>query len=235
MEGFLADLEKANCFIINAEKLSITEQCKADEIVPEEDQIALLMDRINDYVVRDGSIKETLQTAVCCLPECIGDRDVLRGYLDEVEDMIMEDELFQDSCGLVDLFLNAIYDWLTKKELSGVIEIPNAEPIRDSDISKVILYDRKYLYMKDDLYKEIMKDALPYLPIDASKKALRDAGLLLCDCTDTYTSKARKVNVDGTRRNIRMLRLEREKMQPLGEIDFITRCLNIKEEMPYED
>ena len=224
MEGGMVDFSELDCFAIYEEEDNV-QHAEFAKVVPGKDCIPLVKERISNFVVQDGSMRSVLLTAACFLPECIFSDKTMEEYVDVVDRMIIEEEENRDRHGLASIFLQALFEWQAAKGFCNVRELPNLDMQTTDNIDNYIFYDQDFLYMKDEFYKEIVRDMLVPYSVSEVKKDLMNEGILVSDKSKTYGTKVSYTSVAGVPQRVRMLKFRRERMQPLGKIDFITSCL----------
>lgn len=227
--GTSVELDESKYFFISLTEMHGVFSFRKECIVPKEADAALMEYRIRTHVKADGSLLSILQSAACCLPECLQNEAVLENYLQIVEAMALEDEA-RDSSDMVDEFIFALHEWQRKYGFSNVKDMADLDAETMNNLEAAMLYDHDFLYITEALFKRIAGEMLPNCPINELKRNLANDGTLVCENTDARSVKVWcQIKDEGPKRK-RMLRFRRDRLQPMGVPDFVVKCLNAKEE-----
>lgn len=233
MESGVVALDIINCFALEEDTI-FSERVTLNMVIPQSRKMEVIRDRINEYVEIYDGVKSVLQTAACFLPECIENRECLGAYLETVEAMLMDDDNIRDTSGISDIFLNALLSWQRATHFCDVRQLPDIEPDDVGLITEVILYDDSYIYMKEELFR-IIAETINDCSSNLIKSALKHDDILVTNNTTTFSVKVSYYSAYGQFKRLRMLKFRRDLICTIGEVDFITRCLNSKEEQFYEN
>ncbi len=206
-----------------------------DYVVPPDEQIAVVMDRIRNLELAGKSQEEKALLAAACFiypylvnTEKDGEFDDL---LNLASELVRRDENNQYTEKLGQLFIEEIYKWQERSSFQDVYQLPNLEMKIEQNLDKFVLFDGQYIYMKEQLFAEIVQSLLEVFSLDFLKSALVEEGILCPENTRTYTSKMGYRNIIGDYRRERMLRLKRDRLNRAGEMEFIDICLNQRGDM----
>lgn len=202
-------------------------------VVPADDQLMVVEDKIHTYITENHSQnKKALIAATCFLyPNMIlSKEDALEEYLNQVEYLVEADDDNQDTNNLENIFISELYRWQERTSFHAVYALPNLEMSIISKLDQVILYDNDFIYMKEKVFKDVVKVLLRTFSIDTLKAELIDAGMLYAENSRTYTVKVGYYNLIGEYQRERMLRFQREKINIVGEMEFIEMCMYERED-----
>lgn len=229
-EGIPPDIDLSDCFSIyfNGGLRGIVIQSR--EVVPADDQVPVVLDKIKDFAENAQTQEEkSLKAAACFLYPILKDGNAekdLSEYLDLVAELTISDDENQDTNNLGENFLRELYRWQEASEFSNVYELPNLGMEATKDLEHVMFYDEQFIYIKDALFKEILGTLLKIFSVDALKNSLVQEKILCPSQAKSYTVKVGYYNVAGEFCRIRMLRFDRNRLRMAGELDFIELCID---------
>lgn len=202
--------------------------------VPPDDQISVVFDKIRAVVdTEETQEKRALLAAACFLyPRLViaGRDDVFNGVLSCVLDLIELDDNAHDVNGLEDAIIKELYRWQGDTGFCNVSELPYLEMEVQKNLDQYMLFDEMFIYITEGLFRIIMEALLKTFSTGILKKALAEAGILCPNSTNTYSVKVGYYDLIGQYHRERMLRLKRSRLSVVGELEFIERCIDAKEE-----
>ena len=133
------------------------------------------------------------------------------------------DEESEDIDDLMELFLNSMYQAARSGLIKMVYYLPNLEDSQLRDRDDALFINEKYIFLSEKMFTAIVKDMLSIFSIDVIKKSLRDEGIIISDST-TFTSKMSYITVFGVNQRMRMIRLDKDAVNIIGDIPFIELC-----------
>lgn len=224
------DIDLSDCFSVylnvGLQGLTIQRQ----EVVPPDDQVSVVLDKITDYAEDAATQEERSLKAAACFLYPIFKKENAEMYLPEylklVEELVFSDDENKDTNGLADIFVQELYRWQEKREFNKAYKLPYLEMEVTRDFEEVIIYDEEFLYMKDALFKEISEVLIKTFPIDILKSCLAKEGILCQSKESSYTVKVGYYNLAGEFCRVRMLRFSRNRIRLAGELDFIELCVD---------
>lgn len=229
MEGIPAGVDLHNFFLIFQESAISKASVDMKDVVPADDALPVVFDKIRECCRWENSDLQAWIAAACFLwPQLKGeDRDtVFHSLTMSARALVMKDENNQGVASLGELAVDALYHWQEKTMFGDLIELPDVDEDMKLHIEKHIFFDDLYVYFTNDMFSDITKQLQSTYAFIRLKSALREEGILCSDHSDTYTAKMRYYDVkcDCPRRK-RMLRLRRDKLNRVGDIDFVELCL----------
>ncbi len=197
-------------------------------VVPPDDQLAVVADKINSLVLNNLSQEQkALLAAVCFLYPNIFEGSLqvkFEEMLGCAEKLVELDDDNKDTGNLGDAFIQQLYYWQEQENFCDMYQLPHLETHAIENFHQVILYQEDFLFMKESLFKKIAESLLKIFSVDAIKKALVQEGLLCPENTQTYSVKMPYYNPNREYKRERMLRFRRSKFNCVGELDFMDLC-----------
>lgn len=232
-ECIIPEFAHLNIFSIywhgNSDSLALKER----DAVPPDDQIPVVCNKMHDVICVDHNTEErALLAATCFLYPNLSVIDPTGGFHEWVEvvrEMVRQDEDNKEVEGVADMFVHELYSWQEKICFSDMYALPYLDMRTVEKLEWAIFYDDTYVYMKERLFKNIVRKLLSIFAVDVLKKKLVEADILCADATNTYTVKMTFFDIAGQFHRERMLRFNRKKLVLLGELEFIDLCQDRKE------
>lgn len=197
-------------------------------VVPPDKQLAVVEDKINIMITDNFSQDEKAFMAAACIlyPNMI-EADLKKRFYDVINCARRLAKVNEDNqCvnGLGDAFIRELYYWQEQNAFHDVFELPNLEMSTEEKLDEVILFDERFLYISEKIFKEISRPLIKIFAVDIFKRTLMQEGILCPDNTSTYTVKMPYYNLIAEYKRKRMLRFSRNKLNHLGELDFLDKC-----------
>lgn len=200
-----------------------------EDIVPPDDQIEVVLDKISEIDFADEEQNEkALMAAVCFLYPSLkkaGLAGKFKQLLELSAKLVALDDDNRDCEKADELFISELYTWQEKAGFFEVYELPNLDMHTEGKLGSVILFDDEFLYMKEQLFTQITASLLDVFAEAVLKDALAMSKILCPSCQKTYTVKMGYRNIAGGYSRTRMLRFRRDRLTRVGEVDFIEACL----------
>jgi len=202
-------------------------------VVPPENELPVIYDKFCDVSadVKHEHDKRALLAAACFLYPFYKENGLKEEFpvlLDCAKKLVELDENNHDAGNIPDFFVLELYKWQERTLFNSVCELPEVGMYVEKKLNEFIFFDNKYIYLKDELFKEIFLPFFDIFPVNILKKSLTDEGFLCPDNThkNTYTTKMLYFNIAGNPCRERMLRFSREKLDRTGEAGFVEICKN---------
>lgn len=204
-------------------------QISAGDVVPPDDQIEVVMEKISELDFADEEQDEkALMAAVCFLYPSLKKAGVAGKFKQLLElsaELVVWDDDNRDRENVDELFISELYTWQEKARFYEAYELPNLDMHTEGNLGSVILFDDEYLYMKEQLFTQIAASLLDVFAEAVLKDALVTRKILCPSCQKTYTTKVNYYNIAGGYSRTTMLRFRRDRLTRVGEVDFIEACL----------
>ena len=200
-------------------------------VVPPEEELSVIYDKFNSYSINATHDENAFLAAACFLYPYFKDKHLYEEFQDVLDCAKKLVELDEDSHSLNDIgdfFVNTLYKWQKNTSFHNIYMLPELEMSVIRKLNQVILFDEKYIYMKECFFKKISAVLLNTFHLTMLKKALVDDCILCPDNTNTYTVKMAYCNIIGEYKRERMLRFSRKKLDKIGEPSFVEMCMNRK-------
>lgn len=205
-----------------------------DEVVPLDEELAVVEDKIRAFSQKAVSLDERALVAATCFlyPGFVrlGYQEDFERIITQARNLASQNEENQDANGLVDAFIRTLYAWQEENNFCEVFELPYLEMRVVERMEEIMLFDGTYIYMKDELLKKICEPILDIFSIDIVKQELVKAGILCPSANHTYTTKTGFYNLAGGYERVRLLRFVADKLKRAGEMSFIELCMDEKGE-----
>jgi len=230
------DIEKYFMVYLESD-LSGTPIITLEEVVPEDEQVEVILNKIEELDMRGRTQTEKALLSACCfLYPNLKKQNRMEEYeelIHCVQDLVRqnEEENFIEDLGKT--FIMEIYKWQEKTRFHNVFKLPDVEMSVVDHIDEVFLFDDEYFYMKESLFTTIASSLLDVFPAEVLKSALVDEGILRPENEKTYTVKTNYYNIAGGYERIRMLRFKRSVFKKCGELELIDLCIDDKEDTTY--
>ena len=179
------------------------------------------MQSVNAFLGTDFAVGiGTMLYAGKVINEVLAKMEAVRDYLHYWQDILLEegsDDLFQL---YFDLEIRATRKGADTSDIQQRME-KLMEFIHGSE-----LYDEKFVYMREKIFKLVCNQLLRFFSLDVIKKSLVDAGILYPESSRTFTRKVNYYNLIGEYKRVRMFCIQRTEINRLGEMDFVDLCLD---------
>lgn len=203
-------------------------------VVPPEDEITVVSDKFNQEAADATDDESAFLAAACFLYPYFRDNGLGKEFADLLccaKKLVELDENIHSLNGIGSFFVDELYRWQAETNFYRIYELPYLKTFVLQRLHEVILFDDRYIYMKDELFKKISSSLLSGYPVNILKKSLLDDGIICADNTNTYTVKMLYRDVAGNPGSERMLRFSRDKIDKAGEAGFVEICSSTKNNM----
>lgn len=202
-------------------------------VVPEDEQLPVVCDKIRTQLSDELSGDEqSLIAATCFLyPNMVAydKEEDFSEMLEIAKKLAKINDDNGDTNNIGAIFVADFYRWQEKTEFYHVYQLPNLEMKVVEMLEAVVLYDEKYVYCKESLFRKIAEPLLKIFSEPVLKRVLVNDGILCPEKAKTFTVKMGYYNCGGVYQRERMLRFECKKLEVLGEMDLIEQCIERKE------
>lgn len=149
--------------------------------------------------------------------------------LDTVNRLCAFDENVRETNDISNVFCVSLENWRKNQQELRIVDLNNRSELTQinwDDISEILFFKGKYLYIRESKFKSILEETNLGMPINLVKSKLRDAGVLATENnrTPNYVTKLRYVDSDGVEHSLRMMRFDLEKLSIPGELSFKDKC-----------
>lgn len=231
-EGIPQGYDAENCFTVFLNGSLEGNFISICDVVPSDEQLAVVMDKIGSIVPNAKSQDERCLLAAACFfyPSIVhtGTQVDFEEILELARNLVVLNEENLDTEGIEVAFIQELYNWQEKEDFHEIFDLPCLEMGVVEKLDTVILFDGKYIYLKDSLLKVIVKPLLRIFAIDTIKQELAKTGILCPEKENSYTIKLGFYNLAGQYQRVRMLRFDVEKLNCPGELNFVELCTNEK-------
>ncbi|MCC8082254.1 MAG: hypothetical protein LIO80_09675, partial [Lachnospiraceae bacterium] len=236
-EGIPTGADLSSFFLVFHESPIRDVPVQMEDVIPLDNALPVVFDKMQKHC--RGSVELQAWTAAACFMytqlQEEERRSLFRFLLNSARTMVREDENNQGEELLGELVVDAFYSWQTQTVFCNIIELPDIDKCVRFHENEYIFFDDQYIYLTSSLFKDITKQLLYTFAITRLKCALREEGILCSDHSDTYTAKMRYYDVKSDcHRSKRMLRLRRDRLNRVGDMDFVELCLETRKE-EYDD
>ena len=233
-EGRLLEDSKSNLFFVNVEGCLKGYDLSLSRVVPSDDQLVLVKDKIRD-ISMDGSSPEeqALLAAACFLWPYLREKGQEKEFSNLLKTARLISEKDDDSHEVNDMggiFIRTLYLWQEKENFSDIFGLPELEEDVINRLDEVLLFDGKYIYMPDKIFRMICSPMLRIFPMNVIKTGLVNCEILVPENERTYTCKVGFYNYAGFYKRVRALRLNKERLDRIGALGFVDTCLLTRKE-----
>ncbi len=197
-------------------------------VVPPDRELAVVENQIKLHLSDDFSQEEkALLAATCFLYPNIFSGAVqseFENLLDYARVLVKRDGENKDTNNLGELFIRELYRWQERTGFCLMYELPDLEMSITENLHQVMIYNNDFIFVKEELFKEIVAPFLRTFSIGVLKREFVKEGILCPENAQTYTAKMSYYNVAGEYRRERMLRFKRSRLNCAGELDFVDVC-----------
>lgn len=137
---------------------------------------------------------------------------------------------YEDMSDFKDIFIQKLFEWTERKEFY-FIQKENLVIEDEKNLERIIVGDEEYIYIKEEILKDILKDLESSYPIKVMKDSLRSLGLIKTD-KDRYSIKMKcKLSNGETYRTRMTCFINKELVDEMGT-SFLEKCIsNAKEQI----
>lgn len=228
----IQECDTENLFIIHLQGALSSIQIPLEVIVPPDEMIPVVIDKIRDLDLAGKCAEEkALLISACFLYPYLksaGKADEFKQMLKLASNLVEQDDNNRDPYEAAELFIEELYQWQERTQFQDVYPLPDLEMSIEARIDNIILFNDRYLYMKDRLLEQICQALLGIFSADVLKSVLTDAGIIYPENARTYTTKVGYRNIVGEYRRERMIRFRRANLNRAGDMDFVELCQNEK-------
>ncbi|MCI9079849.1 MAG: hypothetical protein HFH68_13190 [Lachnospiraceae bacterium] len=194
-------------------------------VVPPDEDLVIVKDKIDNEIASSFSHNEkALMAAVYFLYPNF--KHEIVNYQTLAIKLIEENDNNYDANSLEYFFIEELFNWQKKTGFHNISQLPYPANNALENMKNTIFFDEDYVYMHENIFKEITKKFENIISINRLKKKLDDEGILYKENTNTYTVKMCYYKNEILNRN-RMLRFYRSKLYK-GETGFIEACQYIE-------
>lgn len=219
---FIEDVEYESFFVFAEDGLSdINMDWK--NVIPSFGKLPVMYDKMQKYCVKAESQIEKFWTACAC---CMFSTAEFPELLKMAHQIAEFDENCRETHDLSEAFVEAIYDWQSEQMFCNIYELPYLEEdaVQKMKEKSAVFYDTEYVFFPEKLFKAAVVPLMNYVPMGILKQHLCDDGILIVDRAGGYTVKKTFYDEENKRQNMRVMRFKRDRINVLGEIDFVMAC-----------
>lgn len=228
-ESFQAE-NMEDFFVIHMEEKNNNVELRVDEVVPDDDQLSVVQDKIGMLGLNVRVPEEQiLLAATCFLYPALkknGKFDLYEILFKKSAELVRRDEDNRDTGNIAKIFIDELYAWQENTHFSELYKLPEINMQTEEKLDQVMLYDEKFVYMREKIFKLVCNQLLRFFSLDVIKKSLVDAGILYPESSRTFTRKVNYYNLIGEYKRVRMFCIQRTEINRLGEMDFVDLCLD---------
>lgn len=220
----LRDKEQDFIFIF-AEDLQ-TEKIELEEVVPEDSELALVFEKIEETVPGCSTQTERAFFAAACFLYPAYRRKGLQREFPQIFEWVkkLAEQSEAGIEGVAELFIDEAYRWQANMKELAVFELPELELVAMEYMEKALYVDPLNVYLHEKLFKKIAEPLLRIFAEDQIKEALKEKGILQPESDKTFTVKMNYRSIEGKYKRPRMLRFCREKFSKEGDAEFVMAC-----------
>ena len=201
-------------------------------VVPPENQVEVIRDRVNEVVTGEKTqMEKALVAAAFCLYPMItnsGNEGTFPKYITLVDRLVEQEEDAKDTQDLITLFRKQLISWQRQTGFNHAYDREKISLEVEKHLDDVILYDPESVYIPEKLFREVCEQLTVQFPINTVKATLRDKKILECNAERTYVCKVLYYNSAGVANRKRMLKFNRSMLTEAGETDIVEQCLSSK-------
>lgn len=225
--GFVDDFQ-SDMFFIHLEGELSNYDIQLSDVVPQDEELAIVEDQLmRQNKIASGLEERAFMVAICFLYLTYRNErasDEWSVLFRTAQLLVSKDENSHVLDDMGEVFINTLYDWQYNENFSEIYPLPNLEKDIIEHLNQVVLFDKKYLFIPEQVFRSVCGTLLNVYPINSIKEGLVKSEILIPENKKTYSAKFGYYNYAGQYNRGRALRLDRVRLNRIGEMDFIDKC-----------